>query len=761
MKFFLSRNHGTGLLKRLLELFALLLVLSLLYLDITVVAKFSGQKWRLPTHVYARPMELYAGKNLQLDDLIWELNALGYRHKAQLYGAGQYRIAADRIEIRTRGFEFWDGLEQPQSLILDFSQNHLKSLTDAFDTNLPIARLEPLRIGGIYPDSLEDRRLVLLGQVPPLLVDTLLAVEDGSFYQHWGLSFKGIARALIADIKAGALVQGGSTITQQLVKNFYLSSERSVSRKLLEMLMAPLLELHYSKAEILEAYLNEVYFGQSGKRSIQGVGLASQYYFGQPIEELAPHQIAFLVGVIKGPSQYDPWRRPEQSINRRNRVLSIMLDHGLISQAQFVRYQALPLDVWQRPARSLNPYPAYMSLVRKQLEGSFDLADLGQGLNVYTSLDPVIQRKLEKTADQELGRIEKQRGLPEGTLETGALVTRLGNSKVVALIGGRTPGFDGFNRATDARRAIGSLIKPAIYLTALQQSGRSLATLVADEPLAVSAPDNTLWQPQNYDQQSHGNLIMLDALIHSYNQATARLGLELGVQSVIDTVESLGVEANWKAYPATLLGSGAMSPFDVSVFYQTIANDGFSARPSVIESVYSTDQQPLKRYPYEPEQRVDASEAHLVQYALQMVMLEGTGKSAFNWVDADRRVAGKTGTTNDQRDSWFAGFGGEYLTVFWVGRDDNEPTPLTGTSGALRLWSKLMADIEHQSIDFIQPDDVRYRWINRREGGLSAANCQGAVLLPVIEGTEPNYRDECADKVVPRILDWFRNTLKL
>jgi len=761
MSLFTFHKNNKGLFKRLFSLLVLVVVVSLLYLDITLVANFSGQKWRLPTHVYARPVELYVGKSLPMQDLVWELDSLGYRHKAQLYGPGQYRLSGDKIEIRTRGFGFWDGAEAPQSLKVQFSAARLQKLTDAFDKPLPIARLEPLRIGGIYPDTLEDRRLVSMDKVPALFVKSLLAVEDNAFYEHWGLSFRGIARALIADIKAGSVVQGGSTITQQLIKNFYLTSERSISRKLLELVMAPMLELHYDKDEILETYLNEVYFGQSGKRSIQGIGLASHYYFGQPIDELGPHQIAFLVGVIKGPSQYDPWRRSEQSRKRRDLVLSIMSDHGLISADQSIHYQGLPLDVWQRPARSLNPYPAYMSLVREQLSESFNIDGLEQGLNIYTSLDPIIQRKLEKTADHELNSIEAQRGLSKGTLETGALVTQLGNSKIVALIGGRRIGFDGFNRATQAKRAIGSLIKPAVYLTALQKSGASWATLVSDEPLSISAPDNTVWQPRNYDNESHGNLIMLDALINSYNQATARLGLDVGVDRVIRMVGTLGVNVDWKPYPATLLGSGAMSPLDVSMMYQTIANDGFSSTPSVLESVYSADNQPLKRYRDNPVQRVDSSHAHLIQYALQMVMLEGTGKSAFKWLDQERRVAGKTGTTNDQRDSWFAGFGGEYLTVFWVGRDDNEPMPLTGATGALRLWSKLMSDIETQSIDFIKPDNINYKWVSRREGGLSAANCEGAILVPVVDGSEPSYRDSCAEKIVPRIMDWFRDTLNL
>jgi len=737
-----------SIVKRFFWLGLILFLGFILYLDISVVSRFSGQKWRLPSHVYARPLELYERKELSLNDLIWELDALGYRSKAQLYGAGQYRVNNNSVDIRTRGFVFWDGIDSPQNLKIRFSgttgSQKISTLSDAYDQPMPIARLEPLRIGGIYPDTLEDRRVVSLEQVPPLLIDSLIAVEDRRFYEHWGISPRGIARALIADIKAGAAVQGGSTLTQQLVKNFYLTSERSLSRKVKEILMAPLLELHYEKDEILQAYLNEVYFGQSGKRSIQGVGLGSQYYFGQPLNELQPHQIAFMVGIIKGPTLYDPWRRPDQSIERRNLVLSVMASEGVITEQQKIRYQNMPLDIWQRPARSINPYPAYMSLVRTQLKTSFEQGKPNdQGVNIYTALDPLIQRKLEQVAEAELASLEKQRNLPEDTLETAAVVTGLGSSRIVAMIGGRQPGFDGYNRAVNAERAIGSLIKPFVYLTALEKQGNSLA----------------LWEPKNYNLESHGSMIMLDAFIHSYNQAAARLGLDQGVESVFQTIERLGVELDWRPYPSTLLGSSGMSPLNLSSLYQTIANDGFQSTPLVIDSIYSADQQPLKNFRVEPLQVIAPEHVHLIQYALQMVMLEGTGHSAFNWLDKAQRVAGKTGTTNDQRDSWFAGYGGEYLAIFWVGRDDNEPMPLTGASGALRLWSKLMRDIEHQPIDFIKPESIEYIWVNRHDGSLSASHCEGAILLPIAKDSKPTFRDECSTKVAPRLFDWFKNIL--
>lgn len=750
-----KRRH----LHKLLWLLPLLLA-GVLYLNVMTVTKFSGQKWRLPSHVYARPLELFAGANITLDEFVWELESLGYREAREVSRSGEFFRNQDQLVVFLRGFSFWDGVELQQKVQIDFDDNGISGILDASNAPVPITRLEPLRIGGIYPDHLEDRHPIELDEVPDLLVEALLAIEDRTFYQHWGVSLRGIARALKADIQAGGLVQGGSTITQQLVKNFYLTSERTLLRKLKELAMAPIVELHFSKEEILETYLNEVYFGQSGQRSIRGIGLASQFYFRRPLNELEIHQMAFLVGTIKGPSHYDPWSKTEAATERRNLVLNVMHQQGLLTAEELLENRNKSLDVWARPARTLNPYPAYMALVRAELDGVYEDEDLREnGLQIFTHLDPQVQRRLELVANEELAAIESQRGIDQGTLETSAVVTRVGSAEVVAIVGGRKAGFDGFNRALDAKRAIGSLIKPVIYLHALKQPEFSLASIISDESFSVSAPDETEWSPKNYDLQSRGDVILLDAFVNSYNQATARLGLEMGVEQVIATLESLGIEVDWPTYPATLLGAGGMTALDVSELYQVFANDGFRASANAIESIYSTDNQPLLRFQQDRKQVMEASHAHILQYALQMVMLEGTGKSALQWLEPSRRVAGKTGTTNDYRDSWFAGFGGDYLAVFWVGRDDNESMSLTGASGAMRLWANFMAKVETRPVDFVQPKNVNYQWINKSNGRLSASVCDNSVLVPFIKGTEPNERDACGRRIVPRVIDWFRDVL--
>ena len=738
------------------------LVVALIVLDIYAVSKFSGQKWRLPSHVYARSLEMYAGAHLSQSDLVWELEALGYRSVRAVERAGQFKVSRDGVLIATRGFDFSDSSEMPRQVQVRFSSGQIAALDVTEGAKAPVVRLEPLRVGGIYPDHLEDRRPVALSAVPDLMVEALIAVEDRNFYSHWGVSLRGIARAIKADIAAGELVQGGSTITQQLVKNFYLTNERTVWRKLRELAIAPLLELHFSKAEILETYLNEVYFGQSGKRSIRGIGMASHFYYGMPLDELDVHQIAMLVGIVKGPSYYDPWRRPEVSKARRDLVLDIMHAQGLLTDSQRAHFKSKSLDVWDRPARALNPYPAFMRLVRDQVVEVYDQSEIkNQGFNIYTHLDPLVQNKLERTVHNELAAIEKERGLKADTLQASAVITRVGSSELVAVVGDRHPGFDGFNRVVDARRSIGSLVKPLLYVLALQQQDKTLTSMLSDAPLSVSAPNQEQWAPRNYDLKSHGEVTLLDALVHSYNQATARLGLEVGPDKLIESIGQLGVETRWQPYPAILLGAGELTPLEISELYQVLANDGFRVPLNVIETVHSLDQQSLSRFRASPEQVIDSDAVHIIQYAMQMVMLEGTGRSAFKWLERSRSVAGKTGTTDDQRDSWFAGFGGEYLGVFWVGRDDNQSTPLTGSSGALRLWANLMAEIERRPIDFVEPKNVEYMWVNRQDGKRSKANCEHAVLMPFARGTEPKQRDACARRVVPRVVDWFKGILEI
>ena len=737
--------------------------IALFILDGVVQAKFSGSKWTLPTHVYSRTLDVYAGLAITRENLIWELEQLGYRHVQTVSRAGQYATSSRAIELHTRPFVFLDGDKPGQKARLTFSGNTISALSDTRGKTLSLLRLEPLKIGGIYPERAEDRILMRLEELPPYLADAIVAVEDRGFYQHHGISLVGIARAMWVNLNKGAFAQGGSTITQQLVKNFYLTQERSLIRKAREAVMAILLELHYSKAEILEAYINEIYLGQSGKRAIHGFGIASEYYFRQPLAELDVHQVSLLVALAKGASHYNPRKNPKRATERRNLVLNLLSEQGIL-EAKIAKQAALkPLDVTKTPGTATNKYPDYLDLVKRQLREDYDDDDLAQeGLRIFTYFDPQIQREVESGLSGRLTRIEAQRKLEKNTLEAASLVVRVGSGEVLALAGGRERRFAGFNRALDARRMIGSTIKPAVYLAALEKPKQfTLGSLVEDAPIEVQARKGEMWAPRNFDRTSHGPVTLYSALGHSYNQATARLGLEVGVAEVAEVVRRLGYEGYIPEVPALLLGGIAMTPYEVASLYHTIAAEGFYTPLRAINAVYSANNEALNRYPFKVEQRFTSASMHLLHYALQVVMREGTGRSAYAQLPDALVLGGKTGTSNEQRDSWFSGFSGNYLNVVWMGRDDNGPTPITGGSGALQAWSEIMSGLDNQSIPFTPPEGIHYAWYDPASGLGSEEHCIGARYIPFVIGSEPREYASCQRRFEHDAVDWIRRWLNL
>ncbi|WP_421682100.1 penicillin-binding protein 1B [Stutzerimonas urumqiensis] len=731
------------------------------YLDAVVQEKFSGKRWTVPAKVYARPLELFEGQKLDKDDFLTELEALGYRREKTVSGPGDMSVASNAVELHTRGFQFYEGAEEARHLRVRFAGDKVAGLSRVGEGDLAVARLEPLLIGGLYPAHNEDRILIQLEQVPPYLIETLVAVEDREFFDHFGVSPKSIARAMWVNLTAGELRQGGSTLTQQLVKNFYLTSDRTLARKATEAMMAVLLELHYDKEEILEAYLNEVFLGQDGRRAIHGFGLASQYFFSQPLAELKLHQVALLVGMVKGPTYYNPRRHPERALERRNLVIDVLAEQAIITPEQAAAAKQRPLDVSRRGSMADSSYPAFLDLVKRQLRQDYREEDLTEeGLRIFTSFDPIAQSKAERAMTETLKRLGNRKGAEE--VEGAMVVTNPETGEVQALLGSRQPGFAGFNRALDAVRPIGSLIKPAIYLTALERPSQyTLTTVIEDEPLSVKGADGQVWKPQNYDRQAHGDIYLYQGLANSYNLSTARLGLELGVPTVLKTLQRLGVERDWPAYPSMLLGAGALTPVEVAGMYQTLANGGFNTPLRAIRSVLDAQGEPLKRYPFRIEQRFDPGAIYLTQYGMQRVMREGTGRSAYNQLPGSLAVAGKTGTTNDSRDSWFAGFSQDLLAVVWLGRDDNGKTPLTGATGALQVWADFMRRADPLPLDPPVPDNVHYVWVDARTGQGTESNCPDAVQMPYIRGSEPPPGPGCVlSAPAESVMDWVRGWLQ-
>lgn len=744
---------GGGTRHPWLKLLLAVLVLAccaLAYVDEVVKEKFTGKKWALPAKVYARPLELYAGLTLPRGEVLRELRALGY-HEGSGNQAGIWQVTASGLEVHTRGFRFWDSQEPPRHLHLDWQGD---TLTTLGVSGADVIRLEPLHIGGIYPAHNEDRLLVRLQDVPPLLTKGLIEVEDRSFYDHFGISLRGIARAMWVNAQSGRMAQGGSTLTQQLVKNFYLSQERTLGRKMLEAVMSVLLDFHFSKDEILEAYMNEVYLGQSGPREIHGFGLASMHYFNRPVNELELHQIALLVGIVKGPSEYNPWRHPDRALERRNLVLDVMAEEKIISEAQATAAKAHDLDVAGSSRGGQPGYPAYLDLVARQLQRDYRPEDLSsEGLQIFTAFDPRVQWQSESALTGVLTQIETRRKMKPDTLEGAVIVTDPGTGEVQAVVGGREARYAGFNRVLDAERPIGSVIKPMVYLTALE-NGWTLASVLEDKPLSVKGPKGTVWSPLNYDRHSHGNVLLVSALDESLNQATARLGLQVGVGRVVATVHRLGIDKPLQPLPSLLLGAVEMTPLEVATMYQTIAANGFHSPLRSIREVLDINGKPLKRYPLTMTQKISPEAAFLLQYAMVGVVREGTGRPLANILPPERIVAGKTGTTDDQRDSWFAGFSGDRLAVVWVGRDDNQPTPLTGATGALPVWGEIMR-YSRESLSLTPPDRIDYHTVDRSTGAITGRACPDAVMLPFVKGTEPQTHTACEDEA-GGVMDWLR-----
>ncbi len=733
-----------GWLGRLILLGFVLLGGFVIYCDAIIQKKFEGQRWVVPARVHARALDLISGKQLSVASLESELKLLGYRNSVKATRPGDYERYGDYYFIHTRPFVFVDGAQPAREISFRIEQDLIRGLQDHV-TGEPLQRmrLDPLVIGQIFPGHREDRLLVRLEQAPPELVQALLATEDRNFFKHHGVSPRGIARALWRDITAGKR-EGGSTLTQQLVKNYFLTSERTLSRKFQELIMAVLLELRYDKQEILEAYLNEVFLGQDGPRAIHGFGLAAHYYFDKSLERLTPAQSALLVAMVNGPSRFHPRRNPARAKARRDLVLQLMANEGHLDEQDRKYEQSSSLGVVPQPSLKLSRVPAFMDLVKRELTRDYSPDQLqGDGLQIFTSLDPQVQQHTEKAVASRLAQLEASGRANKKSLQAAAIVTSSLDGRVLALVADRQPGFAGFNRALDARRQVGSLIKPFVALAALQEPERfSLLTPLKDDPLALKTANGNVWEPQNYDHKNHGIVPLHAALTHSYNRPMARLGLAVGIDRVAGQIRELGFSRTLNAYPSLALGAVEMSPLEILSLYQVLATGGYKVRPSAITGVTSATGAALNRYPVTARAVADEGAVYLLANNLQEVVASGTGK-ALNRRLGGLALAGKTGTTDDLRDSWFAGFSGEHLGVVWVGRDDNKAAGVTGASGAMKVFGDIFSQLDTRPLRLAQPTGVEIVWVDPGSGKLSGPRCHDALLMPFINGHAPKDLADC------------------
>ena len=725
------------------------------WLDREAGSRFAERQWTQNSRVYARPLELYQGLAISPEDLLVELNAAGLR-SGDPAQPGRFRHSGSAFDIHLPAFLHSDGPEPAARINLHLEQGTVQALNSNNGSSL--VRVPPAELGALLPLDDNDRTLIALADFPPLLVTGIQAVEDRSFNHHHGIDPRGMLRAAWANLRHRQVVQGGSTITQQLVKNLFLTPDRSLVRKINEAIMAISLERRYGKAAILEAYLNEVYLGQDGPRAIHGFGRASEHYFGLPVQALAPEQIAMLVGMARGASWYHPARNPERALARRDRVLDIFLETGLIDPATHADSRARPLDLNIQRGRQGQRYGEFLDLVARQLRHDYRERDLsGTGLRIHTTLSPAAQRRAEQSLASGLAQVEREPGELQGAI----ILLEPSSGEIRALVGDRQPGRRGFNRALDARRQVGSVIKPFVYLIALAQPERfHLATTLQDEPISIPVSGQPAWQPRNYDGQSHGPVPLMDALALSYNQATVALGQELGLSGLFRLLRQLGVEPGSAPHPSAFLGALDMTPLQVAQLYQPLAAEGYSTPLRAINQVTDARGQALARYPMRMRPIRDREALALLDYALRHAVTDGTARSLSWRLPDDIGARGKTGTTNDRRDAWFVGYTQDWLGVVWTGRDDNAPAGISGSATALPVWAELFAGLPVNPGQRSWPEGMEWYWIDWPSPLLASESCANARALPFIADSQPGLYSPCMNaqaEPATRRSRWRRN----
>ncbi|NZA26752.1 penicillin-binding protein 1B [Luteimonas sp. SJ-92] len=717
-----------------------LLIPYTLYLNQQVSRHFGELRWQVPTRVYARPLQLAPGLAMDTQTLRAELDAAAYR-EGDGERAGTWDGGEGKWTIASRGFQDVDGAVAPARVVVTLSGGRVERLRDAAtEKALERVRLDPARIATLYGQQQEERRLVRVEEVPVLLTDALQAVEDRDFAHHRGIDLSGMLRAAWVNLRAGEARQGGSTLTQQLARSGLLGigREQTYTRKFNEILYALLIEARYDKGSILEAYLNQVYLGQRGAQAIHGVAAGAEFWFGRRLADLETEHIALLVGIIRGPSFYDPRRHPERATQRRDFALAQMRDSGLLDEAEYRRALAAPLGVTSTPGSlAANRFPAYVDLVRRQLGRDYPADALqGAGLSVMTAMSPAAQGYAEGAVRRTIEALSKDKRPP---LQAGLVLTDVHNGEVIAVVGSREPTEHGFNRAIEAQRPVGSLLKPFVYLLALAQPTRySLATWVDDAPVTITLPNGKRWTPVNSDKRNHGSVRLIDALARSYNQATVRIGMDVDPRRLAELLRTLaGIEAG--PNPALILGSVDQSPYAMAQLYQFLASGGEIQPLRLVRGVLDPEGRTVNRYDKAPAdaQDGDAVAARLVNLALQHAVSSGTGRQLVNDGLGRLKPAGKTGTSNDGRDSWFAGWTGDHLAVVWIGNDRNEPTGLYGATGAMRAWSDMFARLPSAPLE-VGDGGLDWQWVV--QGFSTEAGCPEARRFPFVAGFAPPFQ---------------------
>lgn len=721
-------------MRTIFKLALLIFVLSLMGLLVygwslseKIEKRFSGRRWSIPSKVFSDITLLYPGQRINQTLFYEKLHHLGYREVMhQPVQKGEMRISKSAVEIFLRDLDLPSHQREALPVRIALKQNriqvikHLKS-----GEMIPILVIEPEEIMLFFGPEREHRKLVSIQQVPPHLVHAVLAAEDTRFFDHHGIDPLGIMRAMYVNLRHGSIRQGGSTLTQQLAKNYFLTSERTFTRKFNELIIALILEWKFEKNEILEIYLNEIYLGQKGSISINGIGEASSFYFGKSVDRLTLAEAATLAGLIKAPNLYSPYKDGSRCLKRRNAVLRAMHGKGWLSDADLQSALSLPVDTVGFAAYGKKA-PYFIDYLSTQLQKLYSPEALSSlGLSIYTTLDTQVQAAAEAAVEKGLARLERSnpgllRKAEDQKLQAAVIVMQPKTGAILAMVGGRNYNISQFNRIIQAKRQPGSAIKPFVYLTALDTF--TPVSILSNEPRSYEQ-DDKIWQPKNFEPFAPPEVTLRTALAKSYNLATIDLAMQVGLERIINTAMAFDFSTPLKTYPSLALGAFEVIPMELARAYCVFASDGIQPYPLSLKEVVDENGKILERRHMNIDSLISPAKAFLMTSLLQSVVEEGTARSLKNRGIAFP-VAGKTGTTNESRDAWFVGYTPDILAVVWVGFDNGDSIAATGSAAALPIWADLIKNIPQyiSGNEFNMPPGVIKRTICTQSGRLADEN---------------------------------------
>lgn len=729
--------------------------LGYLVFEARVARDFEALDSSSPARILARPWTLRAGDRVDPQRLIDHLEKVGYRSvSGRTPQTGEFSARGRDLHVGRRALRL-GGLVDPgvRARVRFRSNGRISAIRDVEGNNLARLLIDPEVIGTSLGERSRDRVPVRLDEVPEHLVDALLTVEDRRFHEHGALDLRRMAGAALSNLRQRRVAEGGSTITQQLARTLFLSTDRTVLRKLREAAIAVALERRFSKQRLLEAYVNHIYLGQLRGTAIHGFGRAAQFYFGRDISELTLGQSAMLVGIVRGPSVYSPHRHPERARARRDVVLRQMHAVGHLDDARRDAELESDLEIRHPPERNFDGR-WYLDFLRRELAaGDASLRPENGGPTVISSLVPELQRAAETAVSEGIRNMERRRPrLREqaGPLQ-GALVAldpRTGD--ILAMVGGRSYGESQFNRAADARRQPGSAFKPVVALAALTPGADpsfTLASVLKDEPLTLDTPAG-VWKPANADRAFLGPIKLREALEGSRNVPFARLGLAVGPDRIIETARRLGIEGPLAPYPSLALGASEVTLLELTSAYAVLAAEGRRTPPRAVLAAFGRNGVLREETAGRSDAVISPAEAYLLTSALRGVVERGTGHGVR---EAGYRgpVAAKSGTTNGSRDAWFVGYTPELAVGVWVGFDDGTPVRLSGSRAALPIFADFMIRVlgSRGGRGFRRPQGVEWVEIQPETGLRAGWGCRGEPEL-FLAGTAPEV--SCGYWRVPR-----------